>query len=207
MPKIRFDYFDAFERLTEFACKEAKMLVDIVREYDPDAVHDQLTVMHALEHGADQENHQIYLHLASEFVTPIEREDIVSMAQYLDDICDYIEDVIQRFYMFDINEMHPRALEMAELIEKACIALAAAMKDFRNFKKSKELNRLLISVNDFEEEADNIYIESIHDLYANHKDDPIYVQAWNNTFTRMEACADSCENTATAMSTIIMKNS
>ena len=207
MPKIRYDYFDTFERLAEFACREAEMLVEIVRDYDPDKLPEQLTRMHELENGADDENHELFTHIASEFITPIEREDIVSMAKHLDDIVDYIEDVLQRFYMFNVTEMHPRALEMTTLLQKSTTALREALKDFRNFKRSKELNRLLIKVEDCEEDADRIYLEAIRDLYVSHADKPVYVLTWNNIFTHMEKCADECEITATAMGTIILKNS
>lgn len=202
----RFDYFDAFERLAEFSCREAAMLVKIIREFDATSVREQLDIMHELEHAADMENHQIFTHLASEFITPIEREDIIMLAQKLDDVVDYIEDVVQRMYMFNVQEMHPAALEMAGIIEKSTNALRVVMGDFRNFKKSRALEALLIDVNTYEEEADRLYIGSIRDLYMNHCDDPIYVLAWNNMFTRMEKCCDACENTADIIQSIIMKN-
>lgn len=207
MVKLSFDYFDAFERLTAHAQKEAQFLLSILRNFDPKTVEDDLERMHEIEHAADEENHQIYTHLASEFMTPIEREDIISLAQHLDDIVDYIEDVVQRLYMFNVDYIPRDAIEMAVLIEKSTDVLAAAMKDFRNFKKSKTLEQLLINVNDYEEDADKIYIEATRYLYLNHADDPVFIMAWSAILTRLERCLDSCENTADIMATIIMKNS
>ncbi len=207
MVKLSFDYFDAFERLIAHAQKEAQFLHSILRNFDKKTVEEDLERMHAIEHAADEENHQIYTHLASEFMTPIEREDIISMAQHLDDIVDYIEDVVQRLYMFNVDYVPRDAIEMAVLVEKSTEVLAAAMKDFRNFKKSKTLEQLLINVNDYEEEADKIYIEATRHLYVNHADDPLFVMAWSAILTRLERCSDSCENTADIMATIIMKNS
>ncbi|GHT78196.1 hypothetical protein FACS1894104_1060 [Actinomycetota bacterium] len=206
MAGIRFNYFDAFASIAEMACKEAAMLTEEIRDFDSKNVIKRLEAMHEYENAADELNHQIFTHIASEFVPPIEREDITSMAQNLDDIVDYIEDVQQRFYMFDVQEMHPSALEMANLIEKSTSKLYEAMQDFGNFKKSKQLDKILIAINDYEEEADRIYLLSIRDLYINHTDDPIYVLAWNNLFTRMEKCVDACEHVADVMSTIILKN-
>lgn len=207
MVKLSFDYFDAFERLAAHAQREAAFLHNILRNFNPETVIQDLEHMHEIEHAADEENHQIFTHLASEFMTPIEREDIVSMAQHLDDIIDYIEDVVQRLYMFNVDYVPRDAIEMAVLIEKSTDVLAAAMKDFRNFKKSKTLDQLLINVNDYEEEADKIYIEATRYLHLNHRDDPLFVLAWGTIYTRLERCLDSCENTADIMATIIMKNS
>jgi uncharacterized protein Yka (UPF0111/DUF47 family) len=207
MPKIKFDYFDAFERIAEFACKEAELLRQIYTDFNPETLLENLTKAHEIENSADEENHEIYKHLATEFVTPIDREDIIELSQHLDNIVDYIEDVVQRLYMFNITAIPATAIEIAPLIEKSATALYAALKDFRNFKKSKTLDQLLISVNDYEEEADKVYLQAIRNLYTNHTDDPVYILAWNNIHTLMEKCVDACENAATAMGTIIMKNS
>ncbi|MDR3136655.1 MAG: DUF47 family protein [Coriobacteriales bacterium] len=206
MAKSKFNYFDAFERLAEYACKEAELLHQIYRDFSPETVAESLQRMHELENKADDDNHEIYKHLANEFVTPIEREDIITLAHHLDNIVDFIEDVVQRLYMFNVTYIPRAAIEMVVLIEKSTMALFAALKDFRNFKKSKTLEQLLISVNDYEEEADKTYLEAIRDLYVNHTNDPVYILAWNNLYARMEKCVDACENTATIMSTIIMKN-
>ena len=84
MPKAKFNYFDAFERIAEHACKEAKMLNDILNNYSPNDLAEQIVKLHEIENAADMENHEIYRHLAHEFVTPIEREDIVTLANHAD---------------------------------------------------------------------------------------------------------------------------
>ncbi|MDR3052446.1 MAG: DUF47 family protein [Coriobacteriales bacterium] len=201
-----FNYFDAFERMTALACQEAKMLVEIVNRFNPSDVLDDFNAMHAIENACDEENHQIFTHVAGDFVPPIEREDITDLAQNLDTVADYIEDVQQRFYMFNVQEMNPAALQLVGLIEKSVCALHEAMQDFGNFKKSKQLHQKLIRVNDYEEEADKLYLASVHDLYANHADDPVYVLAWTNLFSLMERCIDTCEHVADVVSTIVLKN-
>jgi uncharacterized protein Yka (UPF0111/DUF47 family) len=163
--------------------------------------------MHEIEHAADGVNHEIFQHLATEFVTPIDREDIANIAHLLDNIIDYIEDVCQLLYITNVSYVPRDAVEMAVLIEKSCEALVAVLRDFRNFKKSKTLNQLLVNVNDYEEEGDRLFIEATRDLYVNHPDEPLYVIAWNNIYARMEKCTDACENAAEAIMTIILKNS
>ena len=206
MPKIKFNYFDAFERIGEFACKEAAMLTAILKDYSPEEMEHHVAAVHEIENEADLENHQIYRHLANEFVPPIEREDIVTLAQHLDNIVDYIDDVVQRLYMFNIQEIPEPAKHMGELIEKSCTALYTALKDFRNFKKSKDLDQLLISVNDYEEEADRVYFNAVRDLFTKNENESLHVMSWYHILVSMERCVDSTENAATQVSTVIMKN-
>lgn len=206
MAKEKFNYFDAFERIAEYACKEAKMLNEILNNYSPDAAYDWVTKIHEIENEADADNHRIYKRLANEFVPPIEREDIATLAQQLDNIVDYIDDVVQRLYMFNIREIPEQAKQMGVLIERACTALSAALKDFRNFKKSKELDQLLVSVNDYEEEADKVYFFAVRELFVKQKDDPLYVIGWYHIMVSLERCVDAAENAATMVATITMKN-
>jgi len=207
MPRGKFDFFTAFENQAKSANEEARMLIDVFKEFDPQTLLVRVDAMHEIENAADQQNHEIFTHVATEFLPPLEREDIVELAHRLDDIVDYIDDVVQQMYMFNILELHPNALEIAQLIEKATMALAVALKEFRNFRKSKVLNDHVIQVNNIEEEADALYFQTLRDLYTNHTDTPVYIMAWSNIFLRMERCIDACENVVDMLGTVILKNS
>ncbi|MCL1798600.1 MAG: DUF47 family protein [Eggerthellaceae bacterium] len=207
MAREKFDYFGALERQGKYACEEALMLVELFRDFDPATLPEKLDAMHAVENSADQQNHEIFTHVATEFLTPLEKEDIVELAHRLDDICDYIDDVTQQLYMYDIQDIYPHALAMAEIIEQATARLVDALREFRNFRKSRALADHVIEINDLEEEADKLYLKSIRDLYVNHTDEPVYIMAWSNVFARMERCIDACENVADMMGTVVLKNS
>lgn len=203
----RFDYFDAFERQAELAAREAKVLIKTIEEFPPQGGMESVMMKaHELEHEGDEISHTIFTAIATDFITPIEREDIMMLTQCLDDILDYIEDVIQRFYMYDVDEMHEDALAFARIIEKSCKALDGAMEDFRNFKKSKDFKKRIIEINTLEEEADAFYMKIIRDMHIKDKENPLRIVTWSQLFARMEKCTDACEHTADIMRTIMLKN-
>ncbi|MGI6106143.1 MAG: DUF47 domain-containing protein [Raoultibacter sp.] len=204
----KFDYFDAFERQAELAVKEAKLLIKTIEDFSPDTNMEKvLEKAHVIEHEGDDICHATFTAVATDFITPIEREDIVELSQYLDDILDYIEDVMQRFYMYDIDSIHENTLEFAHIILKGCEALCDAMEDFRNFKKSKNFKQRLIEVNTLENEADAFYMKVTRDMHKKDRDDPLRVLVWTQVFSCMERCTDACEHTADSMRTIMLKNS
>ncbi|MDR1421977.1 MAG: DUF47 family protein [Coriobacteriales bacterium] len=207
MPKARFDYFDALAQQGEYSCQEARMLLEFVQEFNPADAKQNSWAMHEIENAADMQTHELFLHLAREFITPIDREDIIEMTHRLDDIVDYIEDVSQQLYMYDVRTLHPNMLKMVELIVLTTETLHSALKEFRNFKAKGTLGELIIEVNDIEEEADSLFLLSMRDLYRNHTDDPVFIMIWSNMFARMERVVDACENVADMMSTIVLKNS
>ena len=204
--KQKFDYFDAFDRQAGLAVQEASLLVEIVENYEsPESLECYLLRAHEIEHEGDIVCHDLYAALSSDFITPIEREDILTMAQTLDDVIDYLEGTIQRFYMLNVKKMHPDVLEFAQLLQRSTHSLAASMEDFRNFKNSKKLRQLLIDVSDVEEEADGLHMRVIHDLFSK-EEDMREVLIWDKIFKRMENAADGCERVADIMGNVMIKN-
>ena len=200
-----YNYFAAFSRMAEHSCKAADMLASCFTEYDPDHLESHLAAMHEIESAADVEHHAILTRLAREFVTPIEREDIMELAQQLDEVTDSLEDVLIRMYMFNIPYVPQEALAMTEIIQKCCQALKQALSVFENFKKSHEIHEFIVNINHLEEEGDDIYMKAMRKLSLNCSD-PLRVLAWTTTYTYMEKCCDACEHVANAMESTMMKN-
>ncbi|MBM6838158.1 DUF47 family protein, partial [Clostridium saudiense] len=158
------------------------------------------------EHNADIKKHEMINKLSKEFITPIERGDIIELASEIDNVTDAIEDVLARIYMFNISVMREEALEFSNLIVRICNETSALIKEFRNFKKSSEIGKLIININELEEEGDRIYTRSIKGFYSSIMD-PIRFITWKETFEYFEKCCDACEHVADAIESVIMKNS
>lgn len=204
--KRKFDYYDAFESQAAIAVKEAKLLKEVVGEFtSASALEEPLARAHALEREGDSVCYHIVEALLPDFVTPIDREDIINLAQSLDEVTDMIEEIMQRFYLYDIHFMHDEAKPFARLLVRATEALSEAMVDFRNCKKSTKFQALIAQVNDLEDEADQLYVKIIRDLYTVERDNPVRVMVWNNIFELMEDCADQCEAVANMMGTVMVK--
>ncbi len=208
MPKkSKFDYFDAFIKQAEIACKEADVLIEAVENFtSASELEPVLKRAHDIENEGDEVNHAIMGNIAIDFVTPIDREDLLALAQNMDNVTDSIEDILQRFYMYDVHFMNDDAKAMAHLIQKSAVALCTAMRDFRNFKKSKKFHSLIMEVNDYEEQADVLYVQSIRRLYTQDNDNAVRVEVWSRILDRMERCCDQLEHAGDIMSTIMVKN-
>ncbi|MDO4183121.1 MAG: DUF47 family protein [Coriobacteriia bacterium] len=211
MPKKKkesFDYFDQFKELSGVCVEASELLVSALEGWEnAEALLPAMEKMHAIENKGDEINHAVYHQAAKDFVTPIEREDLLAMAHNLDDVVDYIEDVLVSFYIYDAKFLAPGTQEFAQLINKSCIMLNKAMDDFRNFKKSKKFRERIMEVNDCEEEGDRLYLKVIRDLHTTDTENPMRVLVWSRIFEKMEKCCDACEHVADTMSTVILRNS
>ena len=204
--KQKFNYFDAFEKQADLACQEAELLIEIIENFTTsDTLLPDIERAHEIEHAADKVCHSIFQAVSVDFITPIDREDIISLTQSMDDILDDMEATIQRFYMFNLASMHPRAIDFARLLLKSCEALKVAMGEFRNFKNSKKLPAFIVKVGDAEEEMDSLFFTAMHGLYKESREDALDIFIWDKLFQRMENTADTCERASDIMDSIIMK--
>lgn len=199
-------YYRNFIECVEFGCKAAVMLDQSLTEFHPETLSQKLDEMHEIEHAADMKKHEMKSVLVKEFIAPIEREDILSLSQCIDEVTDKIEDVLLYVYMNNVQSIRPEALKFTKAIIKCCDTLKELMEEFMEFKKSKKINDCLIKINDLEEEGDKLYIEAMRNLHTDEVN-PLEIIAWKQIFYYLEKCSDACEDVADVVESVIMKNS
>ncbi len=204
--KKDFDYFDSFIKLSEYSYNAAKLLDETLRNFNKETLQKNMVTMHDIEHTADLEGHAITKKLAREFITPIEREDILLLIHKIDDITDCIEDVLLHMYMYNVRVIKEDALKFSKLILDSCEELIGAFKEFKSYKKSKEIHNIIIKVNKLEEEGDNLYTEIVRKLHLSSDLDAIEIVTWTIAYNRFEKCSDACEEAVNVIESVIMKN-
>lgn len=205
--KKDFNYFEYFLSCAKQAHKAAEYLNESLTDFHVATIRDRLTAMHVIENDADMLRHDMLRHLAHEFMTPIEREDIVSLAQELDNVVDGIEDVMQAVYMYNLDSIRADTLQFAKLIVGCTSSLVQVMEQFAIFRKSKTINQHAIEVNNIESEGDRLFVESMHTLFADQSADSMHRLIWMNMYERLEQCLDECEDVVDIIEGVIMKNS
>lgn len=206
MAKKGNNYYNMFSDIAGDAIKAAYLLEKTVKNYNPDKIEKQNKTMHEIEYGADLKKHVMMKHLISEFITPIEREDIATLSYMLDDVLDSIEEVYQMFFMYNVKEMRPDAGDFVDLIIRSTEAMKACFDEFEHFRKSDLIANKIVEVNVIEELADSLYFKVIRDLYTKEKD-PVNIMVWVRIFNRFERICDQCEHVADMIGSVIMKNS
>lgn len=198
-------YYDNFIKSTEISKQAANYLVECLENYDYRNIEQMLTKMHEIEHSADLKKHEMSEALAKAFVTPVDREDLDMLSHRLDDVVDLIEEVLQKFYIYDIKEIDAPAIDFAKNIVKGCEILCQTMNEFENFKKSKKIRELIIEQNNVEEECDKLYLTSMRALSLNSTD-VLKTVSWRKIYKSLESCADACEHASECVGSVIMKN-
>lgn len=205
MAKKTNEYFLLIEQQAAICVEAAALLENILTEYSAAGMAVRRVEMHAVERRADGICHDIRNRLSAAFITPIDQEDILHLAQLLDDVTDALDEVAQECYMFRLAELPAGAPAFAGLTRRCVGKLCEAAIELRNFRSSGRLRALLAEVNTLEEQADDAYATAIHDLFAEDAA-PRTLIAGKAIFDCMEACCDLCGHAADVMDQIIIKN-
>lgn len=205
MAKNKNDYFKLIEQQVEVSVQASDFLVKILENYSVDSMSTQRTKMHEIEHMGDEIHHDILTRLSAEFITPIDQEDILRLVQIIDDVTDALDEVVLDCYMYRIDEIPVGAPELSKVVDRCVKALHEAVKELKNFKRPETLRSLLVNVNTIESEADDIYVEAIHNLFVKETDSKKLIG--NKTiYESLESCCDLCEHAADVIEQIIIKN-
>lgn len=205
MSKKTNEYFLLIEQQAAICVEAAALLENILTEYSAAGMAVRRVEMHAVERRADGICHDIRNRLSAAFITPIDQEDILHLAQLLDDVTDALDEVALECYMFRLAELPAGAPAFAGLTHRCVGKLCEAAIELRNFRSSGRLRALLAEVNTLEEQADDAYATAIHDLFAEDAA-PRTLIAGKAIFDCMEACCDLCGHAADVMDQIIIKN-
>ena len=199
-------YFRNFVESAEISCDAAEKLKSVLSNFDIATLPANRVELHEIEHKGDDKRHEMTGVLVRAFITPIEREDILKLSQYIDDVTDSIEDILIRIYINNVKQIRPDSLEFVDIVIRCCKAMKEMLEEFHNFKKSKKLSELIIEINRLEELGDDMYVECMRNLHTTSID-PLEIIAWREIYEFFEKCCDTCENVADIIESIIIGNS
>lgn len=196
-------FFDLFDRQAENLVRAAEFYHQSIAQADlsPEKVRE----MHQFEHDGDEVTHTIINTLNETFITPFDREDILALANRMDDIMDNIYLLMNRFSLYKITKPTEYSKKLADTIEQSTKALRKAVATLRSNKHMKDTYRHCVEINRLENEGDVLRDEAISDLFANEKD-PIVVIKQKELYEIAEVTTDFCEHVANMVESILVKN-
>jgi uncharacterized protein Yka (UPF0111/DUF47 family) len=203
MPKDRV-FYSLFEQVAMTVAQMGKVLKEVVSEPDADKRAALNLKLEDLEHVNDDLTHNIFTELGRNFITPFDREDIHSLANALDDICDYIYSSSKKINFYKVNPNDQGIQKMADLIEQASEHIKKAVLELRNMRDMRQITDALVKVNSIENQADDIFDLSIDRLFETEPDAKEVIKK-REIYQVMEIVTDKCEDAANVIESIIIK--
>lgn len=194
-------FFEFFEEAANNILEGARVLVQMTEEGSA-SFQERWKRLEELEHVGDKITHQIIRKLNRTFITPIDREDIHSLAVALDNVMDLIEASAARMSLYKVKQPTEEAGQLARVILKSAEEIVKAVS---NFERMDDVIERCIEINRLENIADDISREAIAGLFDKGHD-PIDVIKWKEIYEMMEATTDQCEDVANIVEALALKS-
>ncbi|MGH7369654.1 MAG: DUF47 domain-containing protein [Candidatus Methylomirabilaceae bacterium] len=153
------------------------------------------------EHEGDAITHRVIRRLNQAFITPIDREDIHSLAVALDDVMDLIEAAAARMALYKIAQPTEEARRLTQVVLSAAQEIVKAVS---NLERMDDVTAHCTEINRLESVADDICRQAIASLFEKG-DDPVHVIKWKDIYETLETTTDRCEDVANIVESVAQR--
>jgi hypothetical protein len=158
------EFFDLFLENAKFFHLGAVLLDDVIK--DPNQALERIEDILGLESAADEVNEKIINKLNLSFITPIDREDIYSIANELANGVDMMQGALQRIIMYHAGHATKRSHALTKFLVENTDELVKAFKLLSDVKKNqRDILDSVHKISDNESRGDLIYRSDIGILF------------------------------------------
>lgn len=196
-------FFELFEQAADFAVAAA----DSLRLLFTDTANCELyrKQMADIEHAADKLNHEAVDKLNRTFVTPLDPEDIRTIANRLDDIIDFTHAAVERIALYKVTEVNEAAIALSEVLILSTNETKSMVTCLRDMSQRSVLAAHCIEINRLENTGDCIYREALGSLFS--AGDLHELFRWKEIIECIERAIDQCEDLANSLELMVTKYS
>jgi uncharacterized protein Yka (UPF0111/DUF47 family) len=156
-----------------------------------------------LEHDADHVVSELLSLTNSMFVTPYDRDDLITLAFAIDDVADAGENAAELLGLYGVENPTRQSLELCALFVQATEELALLLRDLKGFRGTRER---VIAIKEIEDRGDEVARAARASLFKDDRIDPVIVIRWKDIYEALEDAIDACETAAHRVGNILVKN-
>ena len=161
------------------------------------------------ERAADRITHEVSRMLHKTFITPIDREQIHSLINTMDDVADLIQDSAETMALYDVHHMTDEIVRLTDLSVKCCERLKDAVALISKFSEPASAEAALKTceeIDRLESDADRVMRSAMSKLFREEPDvrEVIKLKA---IYELLETITDKCEDVANLIEGIVLENS
>ncbi|RCX07624.1 DUF47 domain-containing protein [Extensimonas vulgaris] len=204
------NFFQMFDQHAERIVEAAHAFAQLVAHYNDLHLREKYNQdVDNAERAADRVTHEVNKSIHKTFITPIDREQIHSLINTMDDVADLIQDSAETMALYDVHHMTVEISRLTDLSVKCCERLRDAVHLLEKIaepavaeaalKTCEEIDRL-------ESDADRVMRAAMSKLFREEPDvrEVIKLKA---IYELLETITDKCEDVANIIEGIVLENS
>lgn len=198
-------YYESFPILCHFSVICAEKILAFMKNFTVDSLEANMNEIHELEHQADEMKHEVERRLLTEFITPIDREDVFELLRMIDDITDAVEEISLKLYIYNYTALPVDTIPFMESTLICIKKTEEVLAGFPDFLDQSVIVPLINEVVRMEENGDDEYIKDMRQLYLTEKDGFSRHKA-EAMYSMLEETSDRCREVCKLVRSIIYKN-
>jgi uncharacterized protein len=204
------NFFEMFNQHADRIVEAAHAFSNLVANYSDVNLREQYNqAVDNAERAADRITHDVSKALHKTFITPIDREQIHSLINNMDDVADLIQDSAETMALYDVRHMTDEIKRLTELSVRCCERLKDAIYMLEKIADPKVAEAALKAceeIDRLESDADRVMRSAMSKLFREEPDvrEVIKLKA---IYELLETITDKCEDVANLIEGVVLENS
>ncbi len=192
---------------TQNLTRSGELFLSIARSTKLEDRRIKLVELKALEHEGDQITRQVFEALNRSFITPLDREDIRSIAVDLDDILDFLEGIARYLVIFHIDEAPEPLTRFAEILLEMIGQIDSVTRLIWDLGNERQVRDALVRISELENQGDDLFLTVIADLFRSDSGrNAMETMKWKEIYQNLEDACDSCKDFTHIIGNVVIKN-
>lgn len=204
------NFFQMFNQHADRIVEAAQAFAQLVANYGDVDKRDQYTrEVDNAERAADRVTHDVNRAIHRTFITPIDREQIHTLINTMDDVADLIQDSAETMALYDVRHMTEEIKRLTDLSVKCCECMRDAVRLLEKIADANTAEAALKTceeIDRLESDADRVLRSAMSKLFREESDvrEVIKLKA---IYELLETITDKCEDVANVIEGIVLENS
>ncbi len=204
------NFFEMFNQHAEHIVEAARAFSKLVANYGDLHLRQKYNQdVDNAERAADRVTHDVNKAIHITFITPIDREQIHSLINTMDDVADLIQDSAETMALYDVRHMTDEIVRLTDVSVKCCERVRDAVKMLGKIAEPAVAEAALKTceeIDQLESDADRLMRAAMSKLFREEPDvrEVIKLKA---IYELLETITDKCEDVANVIEGIVLENS
>jgi predicted phosphate transport protein (TIGR00153 family) len=204
------NFFVMFNQHADRIVEAAHAFSNLVANYNDPILRDKYNQdVDNAERAADRVTHDVNRAIHKTFITPIDREQIHSLINTMDDVADLIQDSAETIALYDVRHMTEEIVRLTDLSVKCCERLRDAVYLLEKISDQATAEAALKTceeIDKLESDADRVMRSAMSKLFREEPDvrEVIKLKA---IYELLETITDKCEDVANLIEGVVLENS
>lgn len=204
------NFFELFNQHGDYIVEGARSFILLIQNYNDLTLRDKYgNEVGNAERNADRITAEVNRLLHKTFITPIDREQIHSLINAMDDILDLLQDATETMALYDVRAMTEEVLRLGDISAKCCERVQHAVSLLPRINQHETAEAAIKTceeIDKLESDADRVMRSAMSKLFREETDVRELIKL-KTIYEQLESISDRCEDVANLIEGVVLENS